>query len=423
MTFEIPTVDQLAESLGKYGEESDWAFDVLCSRRHAGVIFRGDRRQSDVHIHTREGSYNSQDWTTRRVVWEGFHHNCDVVGTVDFDCLGSMDSGWEDALQLGQKVVSSFETRVFLPEFADLTINSPGEPGVAYMMVAGCSAGPEVEAALKPFGAIAHHRNHLVLTSLLEYLDLAGVVEYQDVLDLKVGGIPTERHIIRAVINGVDDYFGIMNTRKIAEFWQSKLIGNPIVSDGGVNPDDVRKLVKVGGPAYVPIDPNNFATLDGLKALADATGGLLTYCILDGQSPFEADASLMFERCQALDVEAFNFIFWRMPTAPEAKPWADGVIDCAYREGWPCFGGSEMNSAGQVPFGPAKQFTFEYTRLEDGADILYGLTIMRRACGESWRSLVEKLGSRDAILFCREAGRGFQPGEHRLVDVAKAWSS
>lgn len=416
----IPSVVELVEEIMKYGAESDEAFEMLCRRAGTGVILRGERRQSDIHIHTREGSYNAQDWTTRRVIWEGYHNHSDVVGTVDFDCLASMERGWQDAWLLAQKYVSSFETRVFLPQCGNMIINSPGEPGVAYMMVAGCSPGTEVEAALKPFMAVAHYRNQLVLESLLSYLGLEGVVTNLDVAALTVGGTPTERHIIRAVINGVDNYFGLQNPRQIAEFWTSKLPGNPTVSDGGVNPDDVRKLVKVGGPAYVPIDLDNFATLEGLHNLADATGGLLTYCILNGRTPFEEDPAVMIERCKNLGVEALNFIFWRMPTDDEGQRWANDVLDRAYAEGWPAFGGCEMNSFGQTPFGPAKQFTSEFNDLEHGAEALYGLTIMRRAAhGFDWRTLCQLFdGSRAAADFCARVGRAFCPGHHSLEEVA-----
>ena len=60
-----------------------------------------------------------------------------VAGVVDFDVLDALEEFLGAAKILGLKACAGLETRVFVPEFADKVINSPGEPGISYHMGVG----------------------------------------------------------------------------------------------------------------------------------------------------------------------------------------------------------------------------------------------------------------------------------------------
>ena len=65
-----------------------------------------------------------------------------AAGIVDFDVLDGvdefLDAGRADR---ARSCCARLESRVFVPEFAELVINSPGEPGVAYHMGVGFPRG------------------------------------------------------------------------------------------------------------------------------------------------------------------------------------------------------------------------------------------------------------------------------------------
>ena len=52
------------------------------------------------------------------------------MGIVDFDVLDGVDEFLGACDAVGLRGSTGMETRVFVPEFADREINSPGEPGV-----------------------------------------------------------------------------------------------------------------------------------------------------------------------------------------------------------------------------------------------------------------------------------------------------
>ena len=59
------------------------------------------------------------------------------MGIVDFDVLDGVDEFLDACDLVGVRGSAGIETRVFVPEFADREINSPGEPGVCYHMGIG----------------------------------------------------------------------------------------------------------------------------------------------------------------------------------------------------------------------------------------------------------------------------------------------
>ena len=60
-----------------------------------------------------------------------------MAGIVDFDVLDGLEEFWQASRLLDLKACVGIESRVFVPEFADRVINSPGEPGISYHMGTG----------------------------------------------------------------------------------------------------------------------------------------------------------------------------------------------------------------------------------------------------------------------------------------------
>ena len=77
-----------------------------------------------------------------------------AAGTLALD-LSIVVSNVADAYGLERASRAGIETRVFLPEYAALEINSPGEPGVSYHMGIGFTASQVPEPALSMLLALA----------------------------------------------------------------------------------------------------------------------------------------------------------------------------------------------------------------------------------------------------------------------------
>ena len=100
------------------------------------IVMPHPGRDINVHCHT-FFSYNCYGYSPSRFAWLARKAGLEVAGTVDFDVLDSLDEFYEASAMLGLKGSVGMETRVFVPEFSDREINSPGEPGISYHMGVG----------------------------------------------------------------------------------------------------------------------------------------------------------------------------------------------------------------------------------------------------------------------------------------------
>ena len=90
----------------------------------------------NLHAHTFY-SYNYRGFSPSRFVYEAKREGLEMGGIVEFDCLDGLDEFLSACRLLNLKGCVGIESRVFVPEFADREINSPGEPGISYHMGMG----------------------------------------------------------------------------------------------------------------------------------------------------------------------------------------------------------------------------------------------------------------------------------------------
>ena len=98
---------------------------------------------------------------------------------------------------------AGLETRVYVPEFADREINSPGEPGVCYQMGVGFTTGQASGKAARILADLrqrAENRNRGLLARVNAHLGPAAIDYEADVLPLTPGGNATERHMLTAYV-------------------------------------------------------------------------------------------------------------------------------------------------------------------------------------------------------------------------------
>ena len=68
-------------------------------------------------------------YSPSRFALEAKKAGLEMGGIVDFDVLDGLEEFWQASRLLDLKACVGIESRVFVPEFADRVINSPGEPG------------------------------------------------------------------------------------------------------------------------------------------------------------------------------------------------------------------------------------------------------------------------------------------------------
>ena len=84
----------------------------------------------NVHAHT-FFSYNYRGYSPSHFALGSKRRGLAVSGIVEFDGLDGLDEFLAAGQLLDLKTSIGLESRVYVPEFGDREINSPGEPGIS----------------------------------------------------------------------------------------------------------------------------------------------------------------------------------------------------------------------------------------------------------------------------------------------------
>ncbi|MBN1446131.1 MAG: hypothetical protein JW957_08525 [Candidatus Omnitrophica bacterium] len=334
----------------------------------AGMVKNGKiAKQKDLkpwinlHIHTFH-SYNCNNWSPSRVVFEGWKTGLEYVGTVDFDTLAGLEETLSAGKCLGIKAAGGFESRVFIPEMKDTVINSPKEPGIYYLCGKGFKKKPDEQSDAGRFfnfmRETAQRRNRQVVDKLNGCLDKVRVDYETDILPLTPSGNPTERHIIEAYRKKAEEIPG----DGADSFWAGIL---------GMLEEDIRsrrikgragfqeilrgKLIKYGGPGYVPPEQKHFPLFDETVRMIESGGGVPTGTWLDGTSPGEENPDALIDFLEGKGIRAVTVIPDRNYNIADEKEKKrkleklDSFMNVCMKRRMPVVCGTEMNKSGQ-PF-------------------------------------------------------------------------
>jgi hypothetical protein len=349
-------VNELEEKLDSFDPaERRKALEVLCERVESGEAALPSPGQAvNLHFHT-FFSYNCRGYSPSRIAWHARKTGLAVAGIVDFDVLDGLDEFYEAGDLLDLRATVGIETRVFVPEFADKEINSPGEPGIAYHMGAGMpSAALEGEAAAfqKRLAATSGNRNRELVGRVNEYLQEIAIDYESDVLPLTPSGNATERHIALAYVRRAVEALG--EGSGLEEFWAQKLGTDASLLDlpaGAKLQNAVRaKTMKRGGVGYIQPDGGSFPTMEEMNQFVLDAGGIPTYAWLDGTSAGEQEIEDLLEVAMSTGVRALNIIPDRNYTPGREDEKLSNlrqVVRLAGKLGLTLVVGTEMNSPGQ----------------------------------------------------------------------------
>ncbi len=382
---------------------------------------------ANMHCHT-FFSYNGYGYSPTALAWLAKKQGYKLMGIVDFDVLDGVDEFLNACDLVGVRGSAGMETRVFIPEFADREINSPGEPGIFYHMGIGFTSSQvpedatEAQVILKSMRDRAEKRNRSLIARVNAYLDPVMLNYEQDVLPLTPAGNATERHICVAYVQVAAD-----TVADPVQFWAEKLKVPvteivAIIDDGPKIQNLVRsKLMKRGGVGYVQPGPDTFPSIEEVNTVITACGALPCATWLDGTSAGEQAIEELLDLLMGKGVVALNIIpdrNWNVAD-PETKARKVqnlyAVVDLAQHLDLPLNVGTEMNK-----YGLKLVDDFDVPELEPvreafigGAYFIYGHTVMERALGLGYQSAWAEAHlptRKERNAFYMQVGRKVEPG-------------
>lgn len=382
------------------------------------------------HAHTFY-SFNYKGYSPSRFVLEAKREGLEMGGIVDFDVLDGLEEFWEASRLLDLKGCVGIESRVFVPEFADREINSPGEPGISYHMGTGftTTAIPaEAQAFLDNMRSTSAERNQAMVKRVNEFLSPLILNYEEDVLPLTPNGNATERHLCLAYARKAAKMFP--EESDLRKFWSEKLgvdiEGIKELPEGRPITDLIRaKTMKQGGVGYVKPDSGSFPKMEEMNKFVLLCGAIPTFTWLDGCSSGEQSIEELVEVGRSSGVAAFNIIPDRNYTPGQTDQKLENlnqVIQLTQDLGLPLLGGTEMNSPGQ-------KFVDDFTSAElaphqpvflKGSWILHAHSTLQRYAGMGYLSEWAKEQFPDVSAkneFYASFGENFSPrGDDQLRD-------
>jgi len=357
-------IDNLTKKMSDFDRQvREKALSEIAGMVKAGKIERasGLKPYLNLHIHTFH-SYNYNNWSPARVVFEGWKRDLKYTGTVDFDTLAGLEETLLAGSMLGMVVISGFESRVFIEEMKDRIINSPNEPGIYYLCGKGFkktpAGGSEEGRFFVTIKETAQRRNRQVIAKLNASLKDVGVDYGKDVLPLTPSDNPTERHIIEAYQKRSEE---VLNER-VDRFWadilgisEEKTCSLRTKKTADFQEALRKKLIKYGGPGYILPERENFPLFEESVKMIEKAGGIPTGTWLDGTNPGEENPAGLLRFLQGKGIKAITIIPDRNyniadPDEKEIKvKKLNEFMGACKKVDMPVFCGTEMNKYGQ-PF-------------------------------------------------------------------------
>lgn len=337
-------------------------------------------RNADVNLHAHSFfSYNAYGYSPTKFAWLARRHGMAVAGIVDFDVLDGVDEFLEVGQLIGLKTIASLESRVYVPQFADRVINSPGEPGISYHMGAGFTRQQQ-HPILKRMRSTLAERNRDLVASVNRYLDPVTLDYDRDVLPLTPCGNATERHICLAYEQKARQTLRTLPARR--KFWIEKLGDCP--AQGAPLQSLIRaKTMKRGGIAYVQPDDGSFPWMEDMNRFVRDAGAIPTLTWLDGTTDGEQAIDELFAVTIRMGAAALNVIpdrNYKPGVKDQRLQNLYDVVAVAEEHAFPVVVGTEMNA-------PGNRFvdSFDTAELQPlvpiflkGAHILYAHSVLQR---------------------------------------------
>ena len=350
----------------------------------------------NAHAHT-FFSFNYKGYSPSRFALEAKKQGLEMGGIVDFDVLDGLEEFLQASRLLDLKACVGIESRVFVPEFSDRVINSPGEPGISYHMGTGFTTTDipdKAQSFLDSMRQTSEQRNRAMVERVNVFLSPLQLDYDSDVMPLVPMGNATERHLCLAYARKAATEFSDENS--LRNYWSEKLgvLSEDLkdVPDGRGMTDLIRaKTMKQGGAGYVQPDSGSFPKMSEMNQFVLQCGALPAMTWLDGCSAGEESIEELIEVGRSTGVVVFNIIPDRNYT-PGTKDQKlanlQKVVEICEDLNMPLLGGTEMNSPGQkfVDDFESEELKPMHPYFLEGSRILHAHSTLQRLAGMGYLS-------------------------------------
>jgi hypothetical protein len=351
----------------------------------------------NLHAHS-FFSFNGYGYSPTGLAWRARRAGLYALGLVDFDVLDGVPEFLAACDALGLRACAGMETRVFVPEFGDRVINSPGEPGVSYHMGVGFTAASTDGDLTSRLRQVAGERTRGLVTRVNTLLHEIALDFDADVAALTPAGNATERHVCAAYDTKARAVFA--DPAACAAYWSGKL-GVPqekalaLLDDAPALQALIRsKTMKAGGVGYVQPEGPDFPRVEEVNAFSRACGAIPTFAWLDGTSAAELVIDELLDVMTASGVAAVNIIpdrNWNFADPDVRKDRVARLYDFVRKSEarrLPVLIGTEMNAHGQrfVDDFEAPELQPLYGIFRAGADLVHAHTLLQRHAGMGYLS-------------------------------------
>lgn len=274
-----------------------------------------DAANVNMHCHS-FFSYNAHGWSPSRIAWEARKLRLYAAGLCDFDLLDGLEEFLSAARLLELRAAVHLETRAYIPALAQHEINSPGEPGITYIMACGFPALPDpgtpAHDGLRRLRQSAQDRNTQRINLINTALPDIAIDFDKNLAPLTPSRLPTERHIVQAYITSAERAYPNLDARH--EFWARLANRTPaqitaLTADRPAFDELIRAiLLKRGGIGYTAPTPETFPDAADFCAWALDCDAIPTVTWLDGTASGEADPAHLLDTFCQLGCAAVNII-------------------------------------------------------------------------------------------------------------------
>ncbi len=387
----IEKIEQLEQQLDSFdfAERKEALSELKRLVKSGDICLPEPGKETNLHFHTFY-SYNYKNYSPSKIAWLACKTGLGLAGIVDFDVLDGLEEFMEAGRTLGLKVSVGMESRVFVPEFGQKSINSPGEPGIAYHMGIGFPKAVfrgKSDSFRESLCALAQKRNKELILRVNAFLSPVELDFEKDVVPLTPSGNATERHICLAYSRKARAEFS--DNEELAFYWSEKL-GEEIPAADLPESKNIlnlirKKTMKQGGIGYVMPDAGSFPKMADMNSFVLAAGGIPTLAWLDGSSDGEQDLEGLLKVAMSTGVAAVNIIPDRNYTP--GLGYNDvkcrelyKIVNLAKKLNLPLIAGTEMNSPGQKFIDDYKSAELSPLRDEflKGAYIVYAHSVLQK---------------------------------------------
>jgi len=203
-----------------------------------------------------------------------------------------------------------------------IRINDPSNPGRIYFSGKGCDLQPSLNAENTHKWSQIREESMMQVkemvektSALLQQIDLALSLGFEEVLTHYTRGVLRERHIAKAVRIKIFDHFKdpVIRKQKLEKLFGGKPLLSSLDDDVFLDNEIRANMLKSGGVAYVKENPKAFLPLYDLINLVKDAGGIPCYPVLlddknGNYTDFEKDPAKLLQSLEARGVFCIEFI-------------------------------------------------------------------------------------------------------------------